>query len=264
MSNKRFISILLWIALAMVFVCAAAETGGGLEQKIAVQINREPENETDQESCVWDVTFSADHNSATVYYTTETETAITLKFYNDYTEASEKQLICETEPVLLSTQNEEQTIDLTALAEKLPKYFELEVQTQTADGKEEIYATSAYTEAITFVHNATEKDFPKGYYVAIDAEGEQAENAIGLFSADEDITKNVSYVKGYVAYNRNLVLLDGDTPYTIDEKDKMVTFSPIPQALQGLSEEELLASPGILLRSEGSIEEDIAFLNGGI
>ena len=205
---------------------------------------------------------------------------LVVRVYTDSTEyiaAEDRQLLWQSAPVAVAIGESTFTVPLSGYT--LPEYFEADAVFTGESGETCSYTTSAYTYDIVFAKNATREDFKPGYYVALKGTtpiDDSKENevpsvmtaALASAPSEDETETNAATAEveadGYVAYNPGLILLSSDTKYTVIKESSILVFDELPAALAGMSEEEILAIDGFVVRSATSVDEDVFFLNGGI
>ncbi|MDO4493213.1 MAG: hypothetical protein Q4C53_04925 [Clostridia bacterium] len=261
-------------ALALPAAAASAELVSGQNtvvtadgsNQIGSMIVREisaKQAETGDSGILRKVELSEDRKLAFVKYETDEEAAVTVRFFNDYEKPEDKRLIAETEAKTAEPGKGTLMFSLAEIESRIPEYFELEAVAASASGAESRVGSSVYSESISFAANATEEDFPAGYYVPVNIKGGAPKAAMFALNDAEEGPESTGSVTGYIAYNTDLVLLDSDTQYTVNEKKNTVTFSPIPTELAALGERGMAQVGGVVVRGEDSIEDDVFFLNAG-
>ena len=272
--KKWLLSLLIILTVFMFGVPAFAETGDPatpLESGIdALAGETGTDAEETGKNFIYELTVDRKQGTVTAAYSAEENAHISVKVYNDYQDETEKKLLFTLGPVFASKENESVTLSLPKNA--LPDYFELESEITTVSGETTGYQTSIYTEDLQFALNATETDFPDGYYVKIDASNAPKLSKMpGLMkSAAPDGTDagemQDGTAEGYFVYNTDLVLLSDDVPYTLtgEGEDRSVVFDSIPEELAGMTEQEIKEMKGFVIPAANVADADTFLLNGGV
>lgn len=257
----RVLLFLAVIALPLTVLASGAEvpdimlTSGGdsLIGDMIASAWREQPQDTVPGCDVAGIDVDRDAGVVTVRYSAEEEAALDIRIRGD---GDEGPLLWESPRTVLSPEAESVALPLDGDA--LPEFFEVEATLTGRDGKTAGYEVRDYTSDVVFTRNATAADFPEGYYVPIVDGVRQdlaaaADGAAAAADADD--------INGYIAYSPDLVLLDPDTPYTLE--NGVARFDTLPEQLAGMTEEELSEIGGIVIRGRQRVEDDVYLLNGG-